>query len=323
MRVFGILHASKRPRAIFAAAAWLGLLTGLSCRCAERISPTPAPPHAVVPGEMLPRDLSGGFSLAVPLERYGPSDLWKKINGGAELFISYGFRELLAGSFVRAHSRLPELEASIYEMGGDLNALGVYLAEKSEGADKAAVGWEGYQSGDGLFFYKGSYYVKIIDLSEDGSLGNVVREIAQYVDSAIRVRRRGVPEMEVFPREGMVAGSILYVHRDALGHGFLKRVFQGEYALEGKTATLFYCRQEGAAQLLAKYRDYGEEFGQVEREWQAGDLRLLSVRAFGNPELVFVRGDIFGGVVGCPDQSAALRLIRALLANIDRQIDGS
>jgi hypothetical protein len=263
--------------------------------------------------------LSGGLSLTGSPERYSPNDLWKKIDGAADLFVSYGLRELLAGGFARAGQKMAELEISIYQMGSDLNAMGVYLQEKSEGGEPATVGWEGYKDGAGLFFHKGPYYVKIVDLSKEGSLAAAANEAARRIDGAIRVARQTVAEMQVFPPDGLVAGSILYVHRDALGHGFLQRVFQANYTLGGKTATLFFCRQKDADQLLGKYRDYAKEFGRIEREWKDDDLSLLAVQAFNNPELVFVRGDVFGGVVGCPDQATALRLIRALLGNIDRQ----
>jgi len=291
----------------------------LSCGHRERTVAGTVSPNAPTAANLIPRMLAQGFSRAGQIERYGPADLWKKIDGAADLFISYGFRELEAADFVRAGSKLPEVEVSVYNMGSDLNALGVYLQEKSEGAEPAGVGWEGYKGGEGLFFHKGPFYVKIVDLSQDSSLGAVSGDVAHRIDGAIQVPRRRVGEMEVFPAEGMVADSILYEHRDALGHGFLQRVFKAGYTIGGKTATLFYCRSKDADQLLAKYRDYGKEFGKVEREWQDGDLKLLLLTAFDNPELIFARGDVLGGVLGCPDQAAALRLIRALLANIDKQ----
>jgi len=298
----------------------LMLLIASSCQHPGRIPAKADQSSAIIPTGVFPSQLSGGFSLASQLERYSPNDLWKKINGAADLFLSYGFRELLAGSFVHSGTNLPELEVSIYDMGGDLNAMGVYLREKSEGAEQVAVGWEGYKSNDGLFFHKGNYYVKIVDLSKDNSLGAIAGEAARRIDGAIHLERQGMAEMKAFPSEGLIADSVLYIHRDALGHSFLQRVFQANYAIAGKTATLFFCRQKEAGQLLDKYRNYGKEFGQIEREWQDGDLRLLSLRAFNNPEIVFLRGDVFGGVVGCPDQSAALVLVRALLANIDHQV---
>lgn len=269
---------------------------------------------------MLPRRLPGDLSVTGELERYHADDLWKKINGAADLYLGYGFREMLFGTYSRPRAELPELETSLYEMGSDLNALGVYLAERSEDADRIEIGWEGYQTEDGLFFHKGPYYVKILDLSEDASLGPSARAIGQHIDGMVRVERQAVAEMEVFPTEGLNRDSVLYVHQDALGHGFLKRVFQAEYDIGGARTTVFYCRQNDAAQLLAKYRDYGKEFGRIEREWEADGMRLLSIQAFGHPELVFVKGHVFGGVLGCPDPTAALRLIRELLGNIDRKL---
>lgn len=293
-----------------------GLIAG-GCKVPMHVPATVEKGKVLVPARIVPAKIAGGFSLAGPIERYGPANLWKKIDGAADLFISYDFRELLAANYSRPGAELPELEVSIYEMGTDLNALGVYLAERSEDVQELDIGWGGYVTGDGLFFHKGPYYVKIVDLSEEGTLGKAARELARYVDRRIKARERAVAEMEVFPSEGRVPGSLLYIHRDAFGHGFLQGVFKADYKVEGRTATLFYCRCKDAEQLLAKYRDYAKQYGEVEREWDADGLRLLSLSAFGRREIVFLRGDVFGGVLGCPDRQAAVRLIKSLLANME------
>jgi len=276
-------------------------------------------PQSPTPARFLPRRLGHGFSLAGAIERYKPDNLWKKIDGGADLFLSYGFRDLLFGAYQRRGAELPEIEVSIYNMGDYLNALGIYLAEKSQDAEPLKLGWDGYESSDGVFFHEGPYYVKVVDLSENASLGNIARAAARRIARAIGGKRKSIGELEVFPAEGMVPNSILYIHRDALGHSFLKRVFKADYKVGGKTVTLFFCRGQDAEALLGKYRDYGREFGRVEREWQSGELHLLSVTVFDQTDLVFARGDLFGGVAGCTDQKAALRLIRELVANIERR----
>ncbi|MBM3333913.1 hypothetical protein FJY63_04555 [Candidatus Sumerlaeota bacterium] len=320
--------------AAMAAAAGFALVAACLLSCAGPIRSLTRPVRAEsgLTKASLPQNLSGNFSVAGPVEQYVPGDLWKKIDGAADSFLAYGFRRLLAGAFARPGASLPEIEVSIFEMDSDLNALGIYLQEKSEETGKVAVGWEGYRSAQGLFFHKGPCYVKIVDLSSDGSLGAVANDLARRIDASIRVERAAVAEMNAFPKEGLIADSILYEHRDAMGHGFLQRVFRADYDIGDKRATLFFTRQPNANQqsrdrqgaeeatktLMAKYRDYGKEFGQIGRDWQDGDLHLLSIRAFNNPELVFVRGDVFGGIVGCDDEAAAIKLIRALLANLDR-----
>lgn len=284
-----------------------------SCRSWPTKSPGP-----IIPETLPAERVSKNFSLSATREVYVPNDLWKKINGAADLFLAYGFRELLAVSYERPGAKLPEIEVSIYEMGTALNAMGVYLAERSPGARRLEIGWEAYQTDMGLFFYKGPYYLKILDLSAEGNLAPVVLEVAAHIDDRIRVEQQSVPEMSVFPPDGLVPGSVLYVKNDALGHSFLKRVFKADYKVNGETATLFYCRQEDAADLLPKYREYGKEFGKIEREWREGNLTLLSILAFDNPELVFASGETFGGILGCPNQEKAMELIHALLGNVER-----
>ncbi len=290
------------------------LAVGTACHNSARLFPASVPQGGIIPAALFPHT-PPGLALIGNVERLDPQDLWKRINGAADMFISYGFRELLAGSFGRGD--LPQLEVSIYEMGGDLNALGVYLQERTEGSEPLDLGWGGHRSGEGVFFHKGPYYVKIIDLSDRAQRGVLAETVARQIDQAIRLDRRTMTEMAVFPQEGLVPGSILYEHRDAMGHGFLQRVFKADYTIGGQTATLFYCRQPNAERLLAKYRDFARQFGRIEREWEEDGLRLMTVVAFGKTEIIFLQGDVFGGLAGCSDTAVALRLIRALLNNLE------
>jgi hypothetical protein len=314
-----------RLRAAGFAAAWLALLAMAACPWRGGNRTAPEPPSAfpsMLPEKpaILPASLSRDFTLAGKVERFSSGTLWEKIDGGADLYLSYGFRELLFANYARPKASLPEIEVSVYDMGGDLNAMGVYLAEKPERATTISLGWEGRRTEDGVFFHKGSYYVKIADLSDAAALGEIALDAARHIDGAIRVERRRVAEIDAFPREGLVPGSVTYIQRDALGHGFLQRVFKADYTIEGQAAALFFTRQKAARALLAPYRRYATEFGRIDREWQAGGLDLIALHAFDKPEIVFARDDLFGGVQGCPNEEAAFRLIRRLLANIDRQI---
>ncbi|MCX8038657.1 MAG: hypothetical protein N3D11_16710 [Candidatus Sumerlaeia bacterium] len=302
---------SKKFLLVLLCALVLGL--GMACRTSASAPLGARAQSGIIPASLFPRT-PRGLALIGSIERLSPQDLWKRINGAADLFISYGFRELLAGSFGR--DDLPQLEVSIYEMGGDLNALGVYLQERTEGSEPLNLGWGGHRSGEGVFFHKGPYYVKIIDLTDRAQRGSLAETVARQIDQAIRLDRRTMTEMTVFPAEGLVPGSILYEHRDAMGHGFLQRVFKADYTIGGQTATLFYCRQPNAEGLLGKYRDFAKHFGKIEREWQEDGLRLITVVAFGKTETIFLQGDVFGGLVGCSDTETALRLIRALLNNL-------
>jgi len=312
---------SSQPHVAAPALAALALATLTACLGIETkvTSPAPVPPAAApaeIPADLLPDQLGGKIALRNAGERLAPQDLWKRINGAADLFLSYGFRQLLVGEYGRPGAAQPELEVSIYDMGEDLNALGVYTAEKSGDVELVPLGWEGYRSVDGVFFHKGPYYVKIADISRDGSLGAVSREAAQRIAERIVTPRRTIAELAAFPATNLVPGSIAYIQRDALGHAFLARVFKTEYAIGGRRVTLFFTRAGDPTALLAGFRDYGREFGKVEREWTEGPLQFLALRAFDKPEIVFAGDKVFGGVQGHPDEATALHLIQALLTNL-------
>ena len=67
--------------------------------------------------------------------RYGRDDLWEYINGAAELFLTYKFRELVVADFEQGDDALT---VSVYDMGSPLDAYGVFETEKPAEAEALA-----------------------------------------------------------------------------------------------------------------------------------------------------------------------------------------
>ncbi len=61
--------------------------------------------------------------------RYAREDLWQYINGAADLFLSYGFRELIVRDLEQGDRHVT---VSVYDMGGPLDAFGVYERERPD-----------------------------------------------------------------------------------------------------------------------------------------------------------------------------------------------
>ncbi|MCU0610504.1 MAG: hypothetical protein MUE60_01785, partial [Candidatus Eisenbacteria bacterium] len=65
------------------------------------LQPTPQSP----PGPRLDPGLLGeGWEEAFEPETFGPEELYAKINGGADVYLSHGFRQLKVHSFLHASS---------------------------------------------------------------------------------------------------------------------------------------------------------------------------------------------------------------------------
>ena len=92
--------------------------------------------------------------------RYFVADnLWEYIDGGAEGYLVFGFKAVLAAD-IKNNTSGQENTLDIYNMGTPKNSFGIYSAERSYDADYIDVGVEGYLSGNTLNFYLGSVLCK-------------------------------------------------------------------------------------------------------------------------------------------------------------------
>ncbi|MCK4890483.1 MAG: hypothetical protein KAS97_11180, partial [Candidatus Aminicenantes bacterium] len=71
----------------------------------------------------LPKDISG-WKKSSTEGYYTPENLFEYINGNAELFISYGFRDLITFTYKKDEST--EITVDIFDMGNPANAYGVF-----------------------------------------------------------------------------------------------------------------------------------------------------------------------------------------------------
>jgi len=94
--------------------------------------------NASVLDKLLP-DSTEGWKPSDKDRYYNPETLYNYINGGAELYISYGFREVISRTYSK--SGQPNLTVEIFDMVEAKNAFGVFCHVR-EGID--------YSYGQGL-----------------------------------------------------------------------------------------------------------------------------------------------------------------------------
>jgi hypothetical protein len=168
-----------------------------------------------------------GWTLVDQEYRYDRDNLWEYINGAAELFLTYSFRELIVADFEQGDGAI---SVSVYDMGRPLDAFGVFESEKPAKAEvlkdigSAAVLQAPYQ---GLML-KDRFYVKI----EAGG-GDVS---AEALKSALTDVAAGLPgdnglptALAALPEEGRVPGSVAYAGGNFLGFEDLKACLYADY----------------------------------------------------------------------------------------------
>ncbi len=103
--------------------------------------------------------LDGGWKVDGRVETYDPDNLYEKINGAAEQYLSFGFQKL---HYLTLSDGEHFVTVEIYEQGSFPNTLGIFAAQRDE---RRAVATEGnafyYSTPVGAVGGMGGYYFKI------------------------------------------------------------------------------------------------------------------------------------------------------------------
>ncbi len=193
---------------------------------------------------------------------YSPDDLFEYINGAADVYLGYGFQELVSQSFDKGESQ--SLTIDLYRHDSNRNAFGIYSQEKPLEARFLDIGSQGYYEESVLNFWMDRYYVKIagFDLgdADQATLTGLARDIADHLDG-----EKGFPTpVDCLPEEAMIANRERYIARDFLGHGFLCCAFVAEYEIGSGKTRLFIIEADGkseAREMLDRYLALVEEKG--------------------------------------------------------------
>lgn len=167
---------------------------------------------------------------------FGPGELWQHINGGADVFLHYGFEELRERDIVSGDITLT---VGVYDMGSALNAFGMYKVEASDeledlGTGAASQGTPPYQ----WLLLKDRYYVKVeyFEGEADAEQGQaLLHEIAAALPG-----EDSLPEaLGWLPAEGRIAGSEGFSPSAYLGLGELGPAVHADYLVDGETYPVF------------------------------------------------------------------------------------
>lgn len=140
------------------------------------------------------------------MQSYDPETLYKYINGGAELYISYGFEKMVSCTFVRENET--DIFIDIFDMQNSYNAFGIF-AHFRETIDSTYGQGSQYTFGN-LLFWKDKYFISILASPETDDSKEAIKLIAQHSDN--KIKETGViPKIiNKLPKENLIQESIRY-----------------------------------------------------------------------------------------------------------------
>ncbi|MCB2206846.1 MAG: hypothetical protein KQH67_01010 [Bacteroidetes bacterium] len=98
-----------------------------------------------------------GFELKSEPEYYQGDDLFYLINGGADIYLEYGFKDVISASYENKTGL--SFKAEIYQMLNDSAAYGIFSFNRNDKTIYHDIGDESIRQDDFLIFIKGRYYV--------------------------------------------------------------------------------------------------------------------------------------------------------------------
>lgn len=298
--------------------------------CAWRgISAGTTPLDSLIPQKDLPK----GWTLIHGPQLYNKKTLFEHINGQAELYLKYGFRQSVFAIYQDKKKAQNQIEVDIYDMGNVVQAFGVFSRFRNEDRP-GGFGLDSYLDDHTALFYKGKYYVMFYATESNP---DSLKQFAKLVSSKISDPSSPPKEISFFPKHGLKPGSIQYFPEGLLGHQFLKRGFQGTYVEEvevkdkvedknkaktgGKEFTLFlaiFKDSQEAINALKVYKDDLSKKGKVSSEslTQIGTSVLKGEDPYQGKVFVLQKGFYLLGVVGFEKEEVGENRLAEFMKNV-------
>ncbi len=215
---------------------------------------------------------------------FGPDNLWEQVDGAADLFLAYGFRQLQVQEMESGGVRVA---VNVYELGSPLDAFGVLTVEGgSEPILPVAAGAvvsPPYQ----CLLAKDRFYVKVETTAGELSAG-LGEALVAGLAAALSGHDGPPAELALLPAGRIVPGSVRYARQGFLGLSELSSCLHAK--LTGSEAQVFVVVP-------------GDKLS-VDGIWQALAAKWVAVEHPGRP--ILARKVPYHGLVGVIRSSSGI-----------------
>ncbi len=212
--------------------------------------------------DFLPASCAPGWAIDGKVAAYTPENLYKYIDGEAELYMPYGFRKAATVLYAKPDTKDIGIVANIFEMGSPLDAFGIYANFRSPTLEQIKVGAEGFLDESQLMFYQDRYFVQIEASGTITQEGPLFRSCAETISRNLPDEKGKPRELEFLKVPGAAPLTAKYYAGGLLGHGFFGKGFTVE-AIIGearvKAILIMGGSEEAARRVFTEYGKYLKE----------------------------------------------------------------
>jgi hypothetical protein len=277
------------------------------------------------PEGLLPTNCAPGWVMEGKAATYTPENLYRYINGEAELYLPYGFKKAAAVRYVKAATpsggtQENGLVVNIFEMGSPLDAFGIYSNYRSLTIPQLKVGAEGFLDETELMFYQDRYFVQIETSGTLTQEPGLFQSCAEAVSGNLPEGRERPRELELLKVAGAVALTEKYYPRGLLGYGFFGRGLTVEMTIKGEPAkalVILAGSEEAARRIFDEYGKYLKEakaVPQISRGKKGTSLQVIDPLFKGTA--LHQSGPFIVGAVGLKDPHEGEGIVVQLLERL-------
>jgi hypothetical protein len=193
-----------------------------------------------------------GWKVNVGDQVYTPENLWDLINGAADAYLSYDFKDLHTAEYSNDKGQTVKVYA--FRHSTPTNTFGIYTQERNPDYEFLDIGAQGFKSPGALYFIKGSYYIQIS--TNDKPLYDKLEPLARKIDESLDIEADLPAELNLLPPEGKIGYSEKYIANDFLGYSYLHSAFVADYEQNGKEFQVFIMAPENKEEVQSMLNQF-------------------------------------------------------------------
>lgn len=202
-----------------------------------------------------------GFSKASEVKTYQPGNLYEIINGAADMYLNYEFRELAVQTYKGPAEQSVSVE--IYRYENPDYGFGIYSQERYGGIGNFInIGAEGYYETGILNFYMDCFYVKMRAYNLENE-EFVLTEVARQVAGLLPGERKFPDIYRIFPELNRQVNRDKFIPKDFLGYPFFKMAYTADYYVPNEGLFTFFIlkgdSRDESKKMLQAYMEFLEK----------------------------------------------------------------
>jgi hypothetical protein len=229
-----------------------------------------------------------GWVLKEKVDTYSEQNLYKYINGEAELYYPYGFKALATAVYVRTDNSDVGINADIYEMGSPIDAFGIYSRYRDPDEEPVSIGTEGFVNESQLLFAKDRYFVRL------SPSGTVTMDKSIFLACAQSIAKR-IPDssplraLDILNIPGIIPKTQTYITQGVLGYAFFKKGLTADAQLNGNVIRVFVIFEDSSESATRAFGEY--------KKYLENSRAEFSVNTEGNTSMIIARDPLYKGMV--------------------------